>query len=180
MLTSLFVTQTGHAARQTAEGAMLTEIGKPMLGIESGKNFPARMVGCSSSNDWPLVYAKYTFSGSKNVPMGLDPILAAAFGERVAVCNFPLGTVQSAAFAIAGGAVPLQVTDMGIGSPAAGLHARDSGLDDDAAHPLSRPPINGHSLELIGRGLAPANPAAPPLLGTLADASRTSSAAQPG
>ena len=72
MLTSLFVTQTGHAARQTAEGAMLTEIGKPMLGIESGKNFPARMVGCSSSNDWPLVYAKYTFSGSKNVPMGLD------------------------------------------------------------------------------------------------------------
>ena len=28
---------------------MLTEIGKPMLGIESGKNFPARMVGCSSS-----------------------------------------------------------------------------------------------------------------------------------
>jgi hypothetical protein len=50
----------------------------------------------------------------------LMPILAAAFGERVAVCNFPLGTVQSAAFAIAGGAVPLQVTDMGIGSPAAG------------------------------------------------------------
>ena len=45
------------AARRTTEGPVLTEIGKPMLGIESGKNFPARMAGCSSSNDWPLVYA---------------------------------------------------------------------------------------------------------------------------
>ena len=33
------------AARQTAEGPVLTEIGTPMLGIESGKNFPARMAG---------------------------------------------------------------------------------------------------------------------------------------
>jgi len=45
------------AARRTAEGPVLTEICKPMLGIESGKNFPARMAGCNSSNDWPLAYA---------------------------------------------------------------------------------------------------------------------------
>ena len=45
------------AARRTVEGPVLTEIGKPMLGIESGKNFPARMAGCSFSNDWPLAYA---------------------------------------------------------------------------------------------------------------------------
>jgi hypothetical protein len=45
------------AACRTAEGPVLTEIGKPMLGIESGKNFPARIAGCSSSNDWPLAYA---------------------------------------------------------------------------------------------------------------------------
>jgi hypothetical protein len=45
------------AARRTAEGPVLTELGKPMLGIESGKNFPARIAGCSTSNDWPLAYA---------------------------------------------------------------------------------------------------------------------------
>jgi hypothetical protein len=39
------------AARQTTEGPVLTEIGKPMLGIASGKNFPARIAGWSSSND---------------------------------------------------------------------------------------------------------------------------------
>jgi hypothetical protein len=70
----------------------------------------------------------------------LMPILAATFCQRVTVCRVCLGSVQSAALAIAGGAVPLQVTDMGIGRPAAELHARDPGLDDDAAHPLSQPP----------------------------------------
>jgi hypothetical protein len=108
------------------------------------------------------------------------PILATTFCERVAVCRVCLGSVQSAALAIAGGAVPLQVTDMGIGRPTAGLQARDPGLDDDAAHPLSRPLVNRRSLELIGRGLAPANPAAPSLLGALSHASPTSSAAQSG
>jgi hypothetical protein len=110
----------------------------------------------------------------------LMPILAATFCERVTVCHVCLGSVQSAALAIAGGAVPLQVADMGIGRPAAELHARDPGLDDDAAHPRCRPPVNGRSLELIGRALAPANSAAPSLLGTLPHAARTSSAAQPG
>src|SRR5215467_2999398 len=107
----------------------------------------------------------------------LMSILATTFCERVTVRRVCLGSVQSAALAIAGGAVPLQVTDMGIGRPAAELHPRDPGLEDDAAHPLSRPPVNGCSLELIGRGLAPANPAAPPLLGTRPHALRTSSAA---
>jgi hypothetical protein len=109
----------------------------------------------------------------------LMSILAAAGCEHVAVCTVRLGTVQSAAHAIACGAVPLQVTDMGVGGPAAELHARDPRLDDDAAHPLSRPPVNGRLLELIGRGLAPANPAAPSLLGALPSALRTPSAAQP-
>jgi hypothetical protein len=36
---------------------------------------------------------------------------------------------------------------MGTGSPAAELHARDPDLDDDAAHPLSRPPVNGRSIK---------------------------------
>jgi hypothetical protein len=45
----------------------------------------------------------------------LMPILAATFCQRVTVCRVCLGSVQSAALAIAGGAVPLQVTDMGIG-----------------------------------------------------------------
>ena len=44
-------------SHRTAEGPVLTEIGKPMLGVECGKNLPARMAGCSSSNDWPLAYA---------------------------------------------------------------------------------------------------------------------------
>jgi hypothetical protein len=81
-------------------------------------------------------------------------IPAAAFGERVAVCTFRLGTVQSAALAIAGGAVPLQVTDVGVRSPATELQAYNSGLDDDAAFPRSR--LSYCSLEPIGRGLAPA------------------------
>jgi hypothetical protein len=42
---------SGAAAHRTAEGPVLTEIGKPTLGIESGKNFPARMAGCNSPND---------------------------------------------------------------------------------------------------------------------------------
>src|SRR6516164_7927750 len=45
------------AARRTAEGPVLTEIGKPMLGIESGKNFPVRMAGWRSSNAWTFAYA---------------------------------------------------------------------------------------------------------------------------
>src|SRR5215467_9393183 len=61
----------------------------------------------------------------------LMPILATTFCERVTVCRVCLGGVQSAALAIAGGAVPLQVTDMGIGRSTAELQARDPGLDDD-------------------------------------------------
>jgi hypothetical protein len=48
---------TGRSQSAGGEGPVLTEIGKPMLGTESGKNLPARMAGCSSSKDWPPAYA---------------------------------------------------------------------------------------------------------------------------
>jgi len=104
----------------------------------------------------------------------LVAVLPAALRERVAIRNVRPCAVKPAALAIAGRAIALQVTDMGVGRPAAGLQAHDPGLDHDTARPPARPSLGGGSLEPIGHGLAPADAGAPPLPGTALPASRPS------
>jgi hypothetical protein len=100
----------------------------------------------------------------------LVAVLAAAFSERLAVCRLGLGAIEPAALAVACRAVALQVADMGVSRPAAGLQAHDPRLDHDTAHALARTAIGGHPFELIGRCLTPSDPGASPLSGPLARA----------
>ena len=49
-----------------------TGTGRPIGGIVSGRNLPARMSGCSAANGTPALCAWHTFSGAQYVPIGFD------------------------------------------------------------------------------------------------------------
>ena len=93
------------------------------------------------------------------------PVALAALDEGAAILPIAVRAIELAALAIAGRAVPLEVTKMRAGCAAAERDGGRSGPSPPPAAAAGWGCVRRLSLQPIRHGLAPADPRAPPLPG---------------